>query len=501
MMKRSTFIVMCMALLAMVSQGCKDGGNRVSMPSPVGYDEITMNGDLKFRLQQNLDLLNAMDSVQYPETEILSLVSAASASRKPSIRLNDMITALPSHLNSLGYIGPDDAAPDENLLAANGLILKGLCAYYNMSSDRKSLEWISSIALNLFVKNKELCTACPLAPGLEGLAEAYRLVGTPEMKEVIDGMIARFLETDLAAAKASTSALLSACRGLVSYSEITGESRWVDEARSRWNTYKENGMTENFESYRQLGVYGAGSDPSAAAASFILANKFWQHTADNDYLKVAHLIYFNALCHMQRSDGSFGSDTCPGEASGPDLSVVSDDVCPLGSMAGAEALATAAAFTFMKDGSTIYVLTPRSSSYSFGGLELDVETDYPNEGLVIINVLANLTGKDAALKLFIPSWMNLGIIDRGGKRGQATVGKDGFITLDKLKTGDKILLEYTYSPKQEPVINAKNTKPGQARYFNGPYILSEEGEPITHLMDPKVSKAAGYHHQILFNGF
>ena len=549
-MKRGTFSVVVMAILAMFSFGCKDGRNSSSMPSPLGLDEITVNGELKFRLMQNIDRLKA-DKYQpanvflteeqsggWPgDTEgrtILALVCDAAALHETSPQLQQIIDAVPSHLNSLGYMGPEYGdVLNEQQLSGNGWMLRGLCAYYDMSSDKRALDWIRTISENLFLKGKGLYKDYPIDPsqrvtgqgaesgiihdvsgrwmlstdtgcvfiGMDGLIDAYRLVGTPQMKEVIEEMLSRFLEMDLVAIQAQTHASLTACRGLVRYSELTGDRRWIDEALKRWQTYKEYGMTENYENYNWFGRYDTWTEPCAIVDSYILALKLWQHTGDSGFLKDAQLIYYNALCHTQRANGGFGCDSCPGEASGPELTVKTDEAHWCCTMRGAEGLSTAAACAWMRDGDTFYVTTMRPMSVSTEGLELEAFTDYPFEGLFALDVNKNTLGKNVKVKLYIPEWVQPGILEHDGKKLPVKVGKDGFLTLDDLKTNDKIILEYSYTPRQEPVMNVHNTKPGQVRYFNGPFILSEEGKPIYHLMDTSVTKKSGYHHQIVFNGF
>ena len=492
-----TRILFILGLLSFMACSCGTGDSY--LPSPVDYGDVTYNGELKFRIQQNMDLLQAEDSLpgEICGLEIMGLLSDARASRKASSKLNRLVSSIPSRLNSNGFIGPEDGV-DDNLLSSNGWMLKGLCAYYDMSSDRKSLDWITSISNNLFVNESNRFKDS--YSGVDGLVEAYRLVGTPEMKEVIEGMLDCFLKADPIANMTRTDDYLSACRGLVSYGELTGDDKWITEAEERWELFREYGMTENFGSYGRLGSYDSASDPCAVADSYMLSMKLWQCTMDNSYLRDAHLIYYNALCHSQRSDGSFGIDSCPGEATGPDLSVVSDEIAWPGSMKGAEALATAATYSWMRKGNTFYVTSLRPSVLSAEGLELEIQTEYPFEGTVVLRVSQNLLGGGVKVKLYIPDWAVLAGMARNGQSVQARIGKDGFLTFGKLKTGDVIQLDYSYTPRQEPVINEHNNKQGKARYFNGPLILSEEGKPIYHLMDTTVTKASGYHHQIIFNG-
>jgi len=129
-----------------------------------------------------------------------------------------------------------------------------------------------------------------------------------------------------------------------------------------------------------------------------------------------------------------------------------------------------------------------------------MNADYPYEGLVVLNVNRNDLGSKLKLKLYVPDWMNLGILERGNQQSDAKTGKDGFLTFGNLSEGERIIVNYTYTLRQEKTLNPRNTRPGQVRYFNGPLILQEEGLPIFHIMDPKVCKDSSYHHQIVFNG-
>ena len=545
---KASLVSMCVAL-AMVSYSCGNDGAGSSLPVPMRYDELTVNGELRYRIEQNYERLKSdkyqpgnvflteEESGGWPgDTEgrtILGLVCDASAAHKPIGRLAGIIAGIPAHLNSQGYMGPEYGdRMNEQQLSGNGWMLRGLCAYYEMSSDKKALDWIRSISENLFVKGKGLYKTYPIDPslrvsgeggesgnirdtsgrwmlstdtgclfiGMDGLIDAYRLVGTPEMKEVIEEMLERFLEMDLVGTQAQTHASLTACRGLVRYAEITGDNRWLLEAEKRWQIYKEYGMTENYANYNWFCRYDTWTEPCAIVDSYILALKLWQHTGNNGYLRDAQLIYYNALCHTQRSNGGFGCDSCPGDASGPEITVRIDEAHWCCTMRGAEGLATAAACTFMKEGNTFYITDFRPMTISTEGVEIEMNTDYPYEGLVVLNVNRNDLGSKLRLKLYVPDWMNLGTVERGGLQTDAKTGKDGFLTLGNLSEGERVIINYTYTLRQEKTLNPRNTRPGQVRYFNGPLILQEEGLPIFHIMDPKVCKDSSYHHQIVFNG-
>lgn len=521
LMKSTSLLVSCLAVAAVLLGGCGEKSRLSSCPEPMGYESITVNGALKYRLLQNLERLkaeeyqpanvfNTEESGGWPGDiegkTILGLVCDASAAHQPTGQLTAIISKIPDHLNNQGYMGPEyEGCPNERQLSGNGWMLRGLCAYYEMSSDKRVLDWIRSISENLFVKGKGLYKTYhtdtgSLFIGMDGLIDAYRLVGTPEMKEVIEEMIERFLEMDLVAVQAQTHASLTGCRGLVRFAEMTGNKDIVQEAEKRWETYKRFGMTENYESYGRFGCYDAGTEPCATVDSYMLALKLWQHTGNNAYLSDAQMIFYNGLAHTQRANGGFGSDSCPGEASGPDLSVTVDESQWCCTMRGAEGLATAAAFNFMRKGDTFYLTDLNPMSLSVDGLELELITNYPFEGSLTILLSKVPSGKDTKIKIFVPDWMKLEMLETWQGMTVPKVGEDGFLTIGKLREGGQIILEYSYGLRQEPAINPDNTKPGQVRYFNGPFILNEEGNPIYHLMDPMVCKDSTYSQKILFNG-
>ena len=547
-MERSALRLLCLASAALLFSACAGEPSMTPCPEPVGYDEIVIGGELRSRIGQNLERLQAEkyqpenvflteeQSGGWPgDTEgrtILGLVCDARALHGQAGRLDEIIALVPAHLNSLGYMGPEYGdVLNEQQLSGNGWMLRGLCAYYDMTSDPKVLDMVRSISENLFVRGKGLYKTYPIDPsmrvsgegeasgrimdtsgkwmlstdtgclfiGMDGLIDAYRLVGTPDMKEVIEEMLGRFLEVDLVGIQAQTHASLTACRGLVRYAELTGEGSWIDEAEKRWKIYKEYGMTENYENYNWFGRYDSWTEPCAIVDSYILAMKLWQHTRNSDYLRDVQLIYFNALGHTQRANGGFGCDSCPGDAMGPELFVKTDEAHWCCTMRGAEGLATAASYTFLREGDTFYLTCFREGTLDTEGFGMKVGTDYPQEGSLTIEILKNELGGKACLKVFMPGWVIPESLSIGGRDRKARVDRDGFLVLgSSLKEGDRIVLEYGCLEREEATLNAANTRPGQVRHLKGPLILDEGDHPVYHLMDPEVCIGSGYSRKIVF---
>ena len=212
---------------------------------------------------------------------------------------------------------------NEQQLSGNGWMLRGLCEYYAWKKDEKILQIITSIANNLFVKGKGFYAVYPIDPavrdtnvgreagtiqktegdwmlssdigcvfiGMDGLIHAYEYLRTPELKEVIEEMIHRFLMIDPIKIKAQTHATLTACRGLMRYAEITGDTYYIDEAEKRWLLYKSDGMTENHENYNWFDRFDTWTEPCAIIDSYLLAVQLWEHTMKPEYRDDAELIY------------------------------------------------------------------------------------------------------------------------------------------------------------------------------------------------------------------
>ena len=81
--------------------------------------------------------------------------------------------------------------------------------------------------------------------------------------------------------------------------------------------YTSEAWTEAYGNYNWFGA-PRWTEPCAIIDSFIVTTTLWKLTRDVQYLEDAHHIYFNALCHGNRINGSFGSDICTGAVEADD---------------------------------------------------------------------------------------------------------------------------------------------------------------------------------------
>lgn len=526
-----------------------------STPEPIAFEDFKIEGELSSRLHKNFDRLEEdmyqPDSIfksqlahSWPGDAqgriVLGLVLDSRASGREPLYLEEILAAYPSEMNEKGYFGPilEDKI-NEQQLSGNGWVLRGLCEYYEWTSDPKALEMISDIVDNLFMKGKGLYSSYPIDPegrkknlgdaigeivynedrwilssdigcifiGMEGLIHAYKILGREDMKVVIEELIDLFLKIDLVAIRAQTHASLTACRGLIRYAEITGRTELIDEAAKRWDLYLKYGMTENYENYNWFQRYNTWSEPCAVVDSYMVAMQLWKHTGKPEYIDQAELIYYNGLCHSQRWNGGFGCDFGPGEARHThDISVRTDEAHWCCSMRGAEGLARAAAYSYFTQGNTLYIpfyhegelCIPMAKSE----LRLTQSTEYPFGESVRFTIEA--APKQAlSLRLHLPvNSKNHKISVNGEDCTFETEG--GFAVLErKFKAGD--ILEFNFTMEDlstNQAVNDENTN-GEERKFHGVLLLgkengSEQLSPLYHLMSPKVWSSEGYRKQMLF---
>ncbi|NDV93976.1 hypothetical protein D0T84_03465 [Dysgonomonas sp. 521] len=553
---------------------------RDSLPQPIDYESLSIGGELETRVNKNMDrleeekyqpqnvFLTEEESGNWPgDTEgrtILGLVLDARAAHREPKYLERIIDLIPQKLNEKGYMGLIyEGKMNEQQLSGNGWILRGLCEYYEWKKDEKVLPIISSIANNLFVEGKSLYSSYSIDPkqritdvgaesgtiqneennwmlssdigcvfiGMDGLIHAYKLVGTPQMKEVIDEMINIFLKMDLIVIKAQTHASLTACRGLIRYAEITGENKYIEEVEQRWKIYKADGMTENHENYNWFGRYDTWTEPCAIVDSYLLAVQLWQHTGNPEYRDDAELIYYNGICHTQRYNGGFGCDNCPGNAiKNVCLKVSADEAHWCCTMRGGEGVSKASQYSYFVNKDTIIIPFYHKSSILLPDtgktFSLKQETSYPFNNRVSITITES-DGIEKCLKFAIPKRtsdfvlsFNEEVIDMKPDRGLISLVR-------KFKKDDRIELEFKQKISVSSTISKVNTNEDQRHIYYGPLMLgSENGDivkldeedeiipvegttfsiknknitltPIYHLMDAKVWDKNSYRKQIIF---
>jgi len=559
---------------------CTKTERSIELLKPVEFNRVKIGGELYQRAMKNFDRLET--KIYYPENvfpeqhhpssagwpgdkegrTILGLVMEAQATHRSPKYLEEMIRILPKKLNARGYLGAIQGDTiNEQQLSGHGWLLRGLCEYYLWKKEPKVKTYIQGIVQNLALPTKGHHQNYPINPKeriagtgemsgsaanvvngwklstdvgcdfifMDGVVQAYALFPSEDLKKLIDEMISRFLEMDLVLIKAQTHATLTGLRAVLRYYEITGEKKLLQEVKKRYDLYRKQAMTENYENFNWF-ERPEWTEPCAIVDSYLLAFQLWQYTQCSQYLEDAQLIYYNAICHTQRSNGGFGCDNCPGPVDNF-LSVKADEAFWCCTMRGGEGLARAVEYSYFQQKDTLYIPAFYEGSVvlqlSNGETKVTQHTHYPFENKVTLHIDSRATSSKLPLKLFVPSWIEHPVVSVNHKKVAITEEK-GFLTLATgLKTGDVLEYSFSFRSGAEHVANKSHSVTQNVRLFYGPLILGYEGaaeiklpndisiqkennhsfrivetdirlSPVYHLLDAKVCKGSGYRKQVLF---
>ena len=548
--------------------------------STIEYQQIKIGGELRDRALKNYDRLESeiyTPAKVFPEKHhhtsanwagdkegriILGLVLQAQATHREPKYLKELIDLYPTKTNSGGYLGELlGETIDEQQLSGHGWLLRGLCEYYLWKKDEKVAGYIKDIINNLALPTKGFHATYPINPEdrkqkvgemagtkqniigkwllssdvgcdlifLDGVVQAYELFPNPETKELIDEIIARFMEMDLLKIKAQTHATLTGTRALIRYYTITKEQKYLDKAIENFDLYLTDGMTANFENYNWFGR-PTWSEPCAIIDSYMAAMQLWEATQEPTYINTAHLIYYNALGHTQRANGGYGCDNTPYALGEHSLKVHADEAWWCCTMRGGEGLASAIKYNYYQEGTTLIVPSFHNSEVTLENYTISQTTDYPFGGQVNLAINASKPFQ-VPLKIFIPEWANDFKVTTNNVPVTYEVN-NGFIKVTMAgESTSSLKIEFELEQKVLHEPKSENDASEVVRFMSGPLLLGykHNGEeisftsapkllkttqnnrwkatdgtheveltPVYHLLAPEVSKSNEYKKQIIF---
>ncbi|SDC18526.1 glycoside hydrolase family protein [Niabella drilacis] len=549
---------------------------------PVSYEDIMPGGEMRTRALKNFDRLESaiytpekvfpvqheITSIDWPGDYegriILGLTLQARATHRTPRYLEELIRLIPQKVNVKGYLGPvmTDSIREQQL-SGHGWFLRALCEYYNWKKDPAVKKHIEQIIQNLALPTRGYHKMYPIDPSqrnrttggavgtsqafigrwvlssdigcdfifMDGVVQAYSIVPSPELKQLIDEMINRFLEVDLKGISAQTHATLTGIRALLRYYELTGNANLLKQAQARYLLYRNMAMTANYENYNWFGR-PEWTEPCAIIDAYMVANQLWMYTRTPLFMEDAHHIYFNAIGHTQRANGGFGLDNCPSDTTHL-LQVKTYEAYWCCTMRGGEGLASAISYNyFTGDGSVnIPFFSNNTARFRVGGgdLVLEQRTCYPFEGTVELEVKQSSARQAVALALFIPQGAVNPKIWVDGKPVSFTRKQQFAYIRTRLQEGMIIL--YTFDMEVKTTLLQAGTKkedPGGCYSFQyGPlqlgfttlhekkldqvpvftrtgresWMVNSTGmvlTPVYHLLSPEVRESGVYSRQVLF---
>ncbi|MEI8312837.1 MAG: hypothetical protein WCH98_18970 [Verrucomicrobiota bacterium] len=493
---------------------------------PIAFEKITIEGEMAVRAGLSMARLEGKwyrpDEVFTADTHgwpgdwegriILALALLGQATHREPAYLDEIIESIPRHLNEKGYLGNilPHGVSDEQQLAGHSWFVRGLIEYYNWKKDARVLPVIESVVRNLLLEAKGNYKNYPTDPEtrfqdphwvlsrlqtktkahaetsdcgcafipLDGVTAAYEFLRWPELKELAEEMIERFRTIDFVGLKVQTHATLSGIRGIIRMSVLEGNPGYLELAKEFYAHYKAEAWTEAFGNYNWFD-HPRWTEPCGIIDSFMIATQLWQLTGESAYLTDAHYIYYNALSHGHRANGSFGTDRCVGAIKAEAnefLTPINFETYWCCSMRGGEGFSRAIEYTYFLTGNNVFVpfFTKNQATWDFdaGTMKVRQKTHYPYQGLVEISVEeSSLTG-EVGLHLYAPSFGSPAprVVVNGVE--QAANVTDGFVTVTRqFAAGDKVEIDLQLKPYTRDLDNSKNSIPHAFKFMFGPMVL------------------------------
>ena len=519
-----------------------------SLLQPTALADSVPAGDLRRRLQLNFGRLHdaefsfeaAITAFTVREAPgdwlgrtLLGLTLDAQALGREAPRTEETVRRWPEACNPRGYIGPvhPPGRGDENQVGGHNAMLRGLCEYYLWKQDPRALAALRGIVTHLMLPTRELYAQYPdqlldkLKGGpvsgltvendgvwlglstdigtvfftLDGLTQAYRIDPTPELRALIETMIARYAQLDILKLSAQTHATLTTLRGIFRWhTEVDPRPEYLKMVVERFGLYLDQARTEHHGNFNWFGRPD-WTESCAIIDSFMLCVQLWQLTREPAYLADAHRIYHNAICHHQRPNGGFGCDHCTGAAGERFVQAFKWFEAPwCCSMRGAEGLTCAvryAAFTdaaaprdvwlpFYFDGA----VTVRAPG---GELGLRVASEYPYAGRVGYTVTSAAAGA-WRLRVLVPPGVTAEsfAVRRGGVALAGRVEAGFFVVETPLAAEDVLEVAFAIPLVCEPAMHPA-AFPGARHYSHGPLLLGAETDTAVPAPAPADLRALG----------
>jgi len=297
---------------------------------------------LPYRIQNVFQKTNYSWPGDWEGRALLSFMCLYEINGKKISCADEIVKQLNKHINSESYFGKefDGEILDEQQIAGNSWLLRGLLLYYKNFPQENVKIILDNIVENLYLKGLKHFNRYPIQRekssigevsgneylnlegwklstdigcafiALDGISEYYKMSKKSSVKYLFEIMAEKFVKIDFLKINMQTHATLSGIRGLLTFYEATGEKKYLIYSRKIFQLYIEHGMTLTYENFNWFNRKDTWTEPCAVVDSLIIALKLYKYFKEDEYLKLARRIYFNGFSFCQRFNGGAGTDTC-----------------------------------------------------------------------------------------------------------------------------------------------------------------------------------------------
>ena len=442
----------------------------------IPLEKITVLGGLAHRLLLNSvrlesdiympDAVCRLDSGGWPADAegrtLLALVRQMEATGREPSYLREILRKVYGNFNEKGYLGKilPEGQFDEQQLSGHNWLLRALLEYFRLTGSRQALGAAEKIVKNLYMPLKGAYASYPLKPEervfegrpdgeltgdcingwylstdigcaymcMDGLSRAYKVLDMPGLKELLYEMAEEYSAIDFTGISMQTHATLSALRGILCFYESVRDEKLLDIAKRIFSLYMDEGMTRNYANCNWFGR-PFWTEPCAIVDSFMAAAVLFRATGEIEYFETAQKIYFNALCHAQRSNGGFGLDNCTvGDQIFLAAAGDGGDAYWCCTMRGGEGLAEVSSAIAMEEDGVVHIGLYNPAELSLPDGKLEIITAYPLEGRVRLELHGSLP--ENRLALFVPSYAKKFSVTVNGVKTSNPPVENGFTVFD-----------------------------------------------------------------------
>ena len=401
-----------------------------------------------------------------------------------------------------GYRGEpfDPARINEQQLASHSWLMRGLIEYHRLTADSRIPEWLERIFSALFLPVREHLANYPGSarerPGfdlgqpagtlagscrewllssdtgclfiaIDGLTALYEHTGLADALAMAEDLIRLFVRQDWAGTPMQTHACLTGMRGVMRAYALTKDPGYLDAARSFFETYKRQGMSEYFANFDWFRT-PSWSEPCGVIDSYMLALQLWKETRSSAYLDDAMHIWYNGVLRGQRPNGGFGCDSCAEDGLIRATDIYEAYWCC--TMRGAEGLGTPLRWSVLEENGTLVFPLYTDADMDVGSALLRERTGLPDEGSVTIRVERGELHGEAAL--FIPGFAS-GVSVEADGRPAAFRLENGFARFRAdLRAGGTAVLRFGLPVRMVPTAGEIHDGKGLFTIRRGPCVLA-----------------------------
>ena len=256
--------------------------------------------------------------------------------------MHEIVNTLEDNTNENGHIGKpfDGKTVDEQLITGHHWYLRGLVRYAKNFGSEKAMALAKKTVETLYLPILDWFENYPLAyyrakkggidgnrdgvvdgwalstdvgcgfMCMDGLVDYFEATDDVRVERFLERLIDIFDQVDFVSHGFQTHCTLSCLRAILRFYELTGDCRYYDMARDKFELYLQYGMTLTYENYNWFGRENSWTEPCAVVDSLMIAKAFYHITGEERYLTLARRIWFNGLQFCHRADGGSGSNSC-----------------------------------------------------------------------------------------------------------------------------------------------------------------------------------------------